>query len=261
MSHSGASSATNEAGTAAASEKDHNPYVPLGFEQRRDWIESECRASIGMFAVKSKNNKNKKKLDAETQSLMNRYLERSHRLLNFIEYGLTITPRYHKVVKIVLEICIKDEHRFPETFRQRAQALRDEFKDSDQGAIPTPEEVSDVGSDEDINDGADTNRTVSIRKPPHDDPIWGVNRTYHGLALSVGGQRKRVAINPDYKDQKSPASVSGDNGLRMGQWFPSQMSALFHGAHGKSQAGISGNYVYGAYSIVVSGEYEEVDKE
>lgn len=70
--------------------------------------------------------------------------------------------------------------------------------------------------------------------------------------------KKKLDPRPQYRRS---AKVSGHNGLAMGAWFPTRLSALANGAHGASQAGISGNIDYGAFSIVVAATYKDVDKE
>lgn len=43
-------------------------------------------------------------------------------------------------------------------------------------------------------------------------------------------------------------------------WFPYQLKAVFHGAHGTSQAGITIGPI-GAYSVVISDVYEDLDRD
>ncbi|KAK7745044.1 hypothetical protein SLS53_003279 [Cytospora paraplurivora] len=79
----------------------------------------------------------------------------------------------------------------------------------------------------------------------------------HGVMLVTGGKKMSQKLNNRYA--KRPAKVRGDNGLTVGDWFPTMMVALFRGAHGQSQGGITGTTDYGAYSIVVAGTYKDVD--
>jgi hypothetical protein len=74
----------------------------------------------------------------------------------------------------------------------------------------------------------------------------------------VASNHKR--LDPTYRHRRS-AKVSGHNGLDIGAWFPTRLSALVNGAHGASQAGIAGNIEYGAFSIVVAPTYKDVDEE
>ncbi len=80
-----------------------------------------------------------------------------------------------------------------------------------------------------------------------------------GVALRVsssGGKSTRI-LDDRYKASRPDHRVWGYNGLEIGAWFLYQISMNARGAHGASQAGISGNSQHGAYSIVVSGHYEE----
>lgn len=74
------------------------------------------------------------------------------------------------------------------------------------------------------------------------------------------GKVRSLSIDPNYKDRRS-AKVLGHNGLEVGAWSAYRLCALRDGAHGESQAGISGNIEDGAWSIVLSGVYEGVDEE
>ncbi|KAK1981391.1 PUA-like domain-containing protein [Colletotrichum cereale] len=94
--------------------------------------------------------------------------------------------------------------------------------------------------------------------PPRNHPIWGRNGIMHGLALRPG-DRYTAILNPEYANEKCPANVRGHNGLRVGDWFPSQLSALFRGAHGHSNAGIYYQGDEGAFSVIVAGAYKDLD--
>jgi hypothetical protein len=139
--------------------------------------------------------------------------------------------------------------------------------------------------------GEPASATVTIRLPPPNHPIWGQSGIMHGIgkskqpppldgegeALAVSclpclGDRSRAltyttAVTQNGKKKLDPrgprrsAKVPGHNGLDIGAWFPTRLSALVDGAHGASQAGISGNIDYGAFSIVVAATYKEVDDE
>lgn len=96
--------------------------------------------------------------------------------------------------------------------------------------------------------------------PPSDHPIWGDHGIMHGLVLYRGpGGNLRCKLDDRFQPQN--AHVVGDDHLRVGQWFPRQASAILHGAHSQPIRGISGDPERGAYSIVVSGEYYDVDRD
>lgn len=108
-----------------------------------------------------------------------------------------------------------------------------------------------------------TNRSADHVKPvPDDHPIWGVLGIMHGLGLRPGSNAQ--AFNPAYDACKRSAKVLGHNGLAIGQWFPNQLSAMWYGGHGDSNAGIS--YMRGpngepgpATSIIMADKYGEID--
>ncbi|KAK2030626.1 YDG/SRA domain-containing protein [Colletotrichum zoysiae] len=101
-------------------------------------------------------------------------------------------------------------------------------------------------------------RATGSLRPPRNHPIWGIGGIMHGLAVRPG-DRYTVALNPEYARKKRPANVRGHNGLRVGDWFPSQLSALFRGAHGHSNAGIYFQGEEGTFSVIVAGAYKDLD--
>lgn len=100
-----------------------------------------------------------------------------------------------------------------------------------------------------------------VKLPPRDDHIWGATGIMHGLAPKVGGIKRTIVLDHRYDGEKRPADVFGHNGLTPGDWFPNQMAALFHGGHGSRIGGVYGKEGKGTYSVVVSGQYKEVDNE
>ncbi|KAF2769737.1 hypothetical protein EJ03DRAFT_261966, partial [Teratosphaeria nubilosa] len=100
-----------------------------------------------------------------------------------------------------------------------------------------------------------------IRIPPTNHPIYGINGIMHGVAVRINaGKTKRSdCINPKYTHQVKSSNVCGHNGLELGAWFPRKFAAKFHGAHGTPFAGICGDGANGAYAIVVSAEYDDLD--
>ncbi|KAJ9148593.1 hypothetical protein NKR23_g4982 [Pleurostoma richardsiae] len=92
------------------------------------------------------------------------------------------------------------------------------------------------------------------------DELFGRKGIMDGLKIqhSGNGHKGRYAmINKNYKQTHD---IFGNNGLRVGQWFPNRAAALYHGAHGHSQGGISGKLDKGVYSIVISG-YDDLDSD
>ncbi|KAK1955765.1 YDG/SRA domain-containing protein [Colletotrichum sublineola] len=109
-----------------------------------------------------------------------------------------------------------------------------------------------------VKPSAVSNPKGGILSPPRNHPIWGEDGIMHGLAVR-SSDRFTVVLDPRFAHEKRPANVRGHNGLEVGDWFPSQLSALFHGAHGHSNAGIYYQSEEGAFSVIVAGAYKDLD--
>lgn len=82
-----------------------------------------------------------------------------------------------------------------------------------------------------------------------------------GIVTVKGKDRNGDRLDPAYraKHPRDPKQF-GDNGAVLGQWWPSQLSAVRDGIHGAAQGGIYGDKEQGAYSIVLSsGGYHDKD--
>lgn len=100
--------------------------------------------------------------------------------------------------------------------------------------------------------------------PAEDDPIFGVDGPMYGtmIKISTTGREnptKSLVLNPAARSRNP--KVFGHNGIKVGKLYLRQMAALAQGAHGASQAGISGTAEDGAFSIVVTGRYSSLDKD
>ncbi|EAA30430.2 hypothetical protein GE21DRAFT_10537 [Neurospora crassa] len=103
------------------------------------------------------------------------------------------------------------------------------------------------------HDTSSSDPTEVVRLPPGSHPIWGLEGIMHGLARKTTEKGRTVLfLDPRYHNKKRNAKVFGHNDHTPGAWWPYQKAALFHGAHGAPQAGITGNPNLGTYSIVVS---------
>jgi len=107
---------------------------------------------------------------------------------------------------------------------------------------------------------------IHIKKPipKDDDPVFGVTGSMRGTLIKYNtvdreNVSKSIVLNPEVKQINS--KVFGHNGIKIGQIFPRQMAALAQGAHGSSQAGISGSADGGAYSVIVTGTYSDLEKD
>ncbi|KAK1580107.1 YDG/SRA domain-containing protein [Colletotrichum navitas] len=101
-------------------------------------------------------------------------------------------------------------------------------------------------------------KTVEFRLPPLGHHIFGLEGPMYGIAY-IQGKVKTYTYNPDTAGQKKSSHVFGHNGIEPGAWWPMQAAAVFNGAHGSWQGGISGHAGEGAYSIVISGAYKGCD--
>jgi len=72
--------------------------------------------------------------------------------------------------------------------------------------------------------------------------------------MANDSNRTSDRLDPEYKVEHPPnAKRYGDDGLVLGQCWPSQLCTVRDGAHGSSQGGIFGEREKGTYSIVLSG--------
>jgi hypothetical protein len=75
-----------------------------------------------------------------------------------------------------------------------------------------------------------------------------------GIITTKGGDRTSDKLDQEYKAKHpTTARFYGDEGLVLGQCWPTQLCTVRDGAHGSSQGGIFGEKEKGAYSIVLSG--------
>lgn len=186
-----------------------------------------------------------------------------------------MTPSFNEraFVKATLESIIKPSFYFHKEHVDQARQLLDKFNADNWGRPPVT--ATDDGSDGSrsptsrVRRRAGSPRTTQEssrggyrdKQPPASHPIWGEEGIMHGMALRISDRGGRSKIL-NTKLRKRSADVFGHNKLQVGQWFPSQMVALFNGAHGHPQAGIYNNVDgTGAYSIVISGAYEDLDQD
>ncbi|KAI1392511.1 PUA-like domain-containing protein [Hypoxylon trugodes] len=96
--------------------------------------------------------------------------------------------------------------------------------------------------------------------PPIDNPMFRERSIMYGIMiLRTATGRRTYRLDPTVP--KRTAKVFGHNGIPVGAWFANQLVALQRGAHGSRGGGIRGTADSGAYSIVVSGMYEDLDND
>lgn len=250
------------------------PDVARAFQARKEWIVKERIYAIQAYAGLSMRKGGLPQETVQTKA----WLERIDRLLKLHEYDFEISTRMRDAAKI--DIYLKfmfDDPRFyfPQDIQDRAKALYEEYEACNWTTAATGEDIetADMGVSPpaglDGNDdstatassaGNASTRAVTVKLPPENDPIWGANGIMHGIAPKFG-KAKVFVIDRRYLNEKRSANVFGHNGLEPGAWFPNQIAALFHGGHGARMAGVHGKVGVGAYSVVVSGAYKDVDNE
>lgn len=204
-------------------------------------------------------------------------LHRLEILLNRLDNEVQMTPQFKEATKIQLgmEAICDEQNKFPEKYVSRAQALLKKWQSENWGAPVSVKrkrsaesenegEVSDQGVGQGRKKRKLSNETKDGKKsklllPKEDHPIWGLRGIMHGICYEKSAGKCTQVLDPRYEDEKSPANVTGENGLYVGQWFSSQMVALFKGAHGVTRGGIHGNSKTGAYSVITSGFYDTLD--
>lgn len=160
----------------------------------------------------------------------------------YLRFDLRMTPdikRYSKI-DVRLQDIIQERRMLPQDLVATAELLYQKFESEGWGAslgIRRP--------------------SVTEGGPPADHPIWGVDGIMHGAVLVTEGRKRSYDIDNRYRDEMRSAKVYGHNGLTPGQWFPRMVIAQFKGAHSGGIRGIAGDAERGAFSVVVSGQYEE----
>ena len=207
------------------------------------------------------------------------WLLRLELFTRWLESNVEISPALKERTKIdqALQLMFdKPEFHFAETTRERARSLYERWEGQNWGKG----EVVEDSSDDDDNDAASGSKrrksstsgpttksnsrtelvAATVRPPPAHHPVFGTEGIMHGVALKITAHRKSYVLDSRYP--KRDAKAYGNNGLQVGDWWPLQLLALFHGAHGARIGGIAGNSETGAYSVVTAGgPYEDLDQD
>ena len=255
--------------------------IPNDFSKRVDALNQQREKVIQRLCQASKNAKGLPDFSVEPNKDL---LRRLAILMAWLETSPEITPQLKQKTRLDLGLkvmCPNSQYKFPSDIQQRAQQLYNRWEEQRWGEGEVVEEIKDedtsASSEEEApqsgkrrkqstatsrRDSAATDAPkLSILKlPPLNHPIFGVDGIMHGAAMKRGKRLSHV-IDPRFTSEKRDFKVYGHNGLELGSWWPLQILALFHGAHGSMQAGISGNVDSGAYSVVISGMYEDLDSD
>ena len=202
--------------------------------------------------------------------------------LSYLDTTVQMSPqlRHAAFIGQGLDLIINERYCFPSAFVERAKALQAKWEAQNWGQ-PEATDNANAGTSNDEEDVVEIDalsrassaaprpaREAVDYLPASDHPIYGDRGIMAGVIITksnVSDESKHartVYRRHPFFPQKS-AQVFGHNGLAVGSWWPLQIAALVHGAHGSSQGGISGSARSGgAYSIVVSGgnaQYHELD--
>ncbi|KAK4149946.1 PUA-like domain-containing protein [Chaetomidium leptoderma] len=195
----------------------------------------------------------------------------------FLEFGFgDATPalkRYPNRIHEALELLSKEEHRayVPPSISRWATTIHAKFERDNWGEHNNNNNTASATAPAPAPLPAAAPAPVPApgqpvaRLPPTNHPIWGTNGIMHGFKLIIHPSRGRTYhLDERYIAHKRNARILGANNLTPGDWWPLQVVALYHGAHGSAIKGISGSAVEGAYSVVVSGKsaaYQALDRD
>lgn len=186
-----------------------------------------------------------------------------------------MTPQIEESLRLrdYLEIVVGEyptvryPYHFPEPFPDKAAAVLEKFQAINWGA--TEEDTNAMTSAASSSSSAAAVGRALPRNPPaarpgrsepviprDDHPIFGATGVMRGILISSSGMR---TYSIDSRFPSRDSNVVGNNSLSVSDWWPMQICALRDGAHGARMSGIAGSKTNGAFSIVVSGHYGELD--
>ncbi|KAK5715265.1 hypothetical protein LTR17_016866 [Elasticomyces elasticus] len=208
--------------------------------------------------------------DRKESKMIAAWYDQVEDLLKWLENDAQMKVELKTPVDKLLSVMFGDAFCFPKEIKGRAMVLHNRFEIANWGGAPV--QPQDVDMADDIASPPPTRSPVrssrsngdrAVKYPPANHPIWGVRGIMHGIALSIpnpgeGGKLEPI-INPRYACR--PSRRHGDNDIAVGSWWARKLVAKFHGAHEMHGAGIAGDKYSGAFSIVVSGAYSDVDED
>lgn len=189
--------------------------------------------------------------------------------LRYLDERVHMTPKLRAATYIDkgLDLVVDPKYRFPAHAVELAAALRQKWENQNWGAQAGEDPTGATTTAPALaahpvaaHGNARIQRQQIDHLPPPDHPIYGERGIMHGVimdksaAYGPDGSHRRTVYRRHPAYTPKDAHVFGHNGLEVGRWWPQQLPALFHGAHGSSQGGIAGSAkAGGAYSIVASG--------
>ncbi|KAI0008200.1 PUA-like domain-containing protein [Xylariaceae sp. FL0662B] len=196
----------------------------------------------------------------DTESMRIRF-KKARMHLQWLDTSLDITPeikakmRMEPIIKMIFD---DPEYHYPDDMKVKAELLYTKWTTENWGADDVVEDDIAVGDQEPPPPATDETDITVSSLPPADHPIFGEEGIMYGIMIIRSSKgRKTYRLNP--RIPQKPAKVFGHNDIPVGTWFANQLVALHRGAHGSRMGGIAGSIDAGAYSIVVSDIYEDLD--
>ncbi|KAJ4366089.1 hypothetical protein N0V85_009222 [Neurospora sp. IMI 360204] len=205
-----------------------------------------------------------------TKEEMQSYIRNMRVYLLWLQHEVEPKPEFKQKLGLDKVLALYLPPNFPETLDRMAPDLSilakevlNKYEAEEWGKGFTDHEEEEGLEADDLGSAVATSRqspdprssahTEVIQLPPVPHPIWGLEGIMHGVARKTTKTGRVVpCLDTRYRNEKRDAKVFGHNNHKPGAWWPYQMTALFHGAHGSPQHGITGHAKLGAYSVVVS---------
>lgn len=160
--------------------------------------------------------------------------------------------RYGRI-KETLERLSDDRNRVPRRVARKAAQLLEIFEDMGWNATPRHNTGTPIRP---------APQRSSDYLPPEDHPIFGIGAIAEGITMHRGPRGKTTyRLNDRLRRRKRDAKCFGHNGQQPGFWVPRRASLIYWGLHDQPERGIDGDPRLGAYSIVISGTYEDTDRD
>lgn len=253
------------------------PIISDNIAARTAFIKEQRSKLIQPLALDSKRKGAVPDLTVEPTRLQ---YEKLRVFLRWLDQQIEITPLIKKDTQIDAGLKIifdNPSFHFSEEVRESASLLfakwesqrwggrtplesmleTDDGRSSSDGAEDAPAQRPTQRRRRDLQAGHFVNR--SPRRPPPKHPIWGKGGIMEGMVLKHGARQDYIW---DGHTPKRDPRKHGHNGIAIGQWYAKQCIAFIRGAHGSLMAGIAGSTdadTGGAWSIVISGKYDDLD--
>ncbi|KAI9769936.1 MAG: hypothetical protein M1840_003645 [Geoglossum simile] len=230
-------------------------YIPDNYTKKERFIRNEIRHNVKLCVTK-------------TRKGLGLTREQDNRLALFLHAlnGVSMTKKLaadSHTISTFTAILRPNDFNFPQKYLDMIDLLYKKWESENwgKGAEATDSDTDDTDDEpaatSSVTSGSENNITL-MRRAPRGHRIYGADGIMRGIMIKQGKTR---AYCLDTSWPKKGAKVYGHNGLQVGDWWPLQIAALRDGAHGARIGGIAGNEAGGAYSIVVSGQYSDLDQD